>query len=87
MLCCRRRQTHGVAPSGEVVDEWWTELLPGDYFGVEYVDDEVSHERLALRVEQGFVKPEVFVDAEELHVDTLCDVLSSDMHLQDQGCR
>ena len=33
---------------GKVVDEWWTDLLPGDYFGVEYVDDEVSHERLAL---------------------------------------
>ena len=27
---------------GEVVDEWWTDLLPGDYFGVENVDGEVS---------------------------------------------
>ena len=32
---------------------------------------------LAGRVEQGTVKPEVFVDAEEFHVDTLYDVLSS----------
>ena len=33
---------------GEVVDEWWIGLLPGDNLGVDYVDDEVSHERLAL---------------------------------------
>ena len=33
---------------GEVVDEWWTDLLPGDYLGVDFADDEVSHERLAL---------------------------------------
>ena len=32
----------------EVVDEWWTDLLPGDYFDVDYVEDEVSHERLTL---------------------------------------
>ena len=35
-------------PQGEVVDEWRTDLLPGDYLGVDYVDDEVSHGRLAL---------------------------------------
>ena len=33
---------------GEVVDEWWTDLLPGSYLDVDYVEDEVSHERRAL---------------------------------------
>ena len=33
---------------GEVADEWWTDLLLGNHVGVEHVDDEVSHERLAL---------------------------------------
>ena len=33
---------------GEVVDEWLIDLLPEDYLGVDYVDDVVSHERLAL---------------------------------------
>ena len=32
----------------EVVDEWWIDLLLGDNLGVDDVDDEVSHERLAL---------------------------------------
>ena len=33
---------------GEVADVWWTDLLLGDHVGVEHVDDEVSHARLAL---------------------------------------
>ena len=33
---------------GEVVDEWWIDLLLGDCLGVDHVDDEVSHESLAL---------------------------------------
>jgi len=28
--------------------EWWHRLIPGQYFEVEYVDDDVAHERLAL---------------------------------------
>ena len=46
VLCCRRPQPHGVAHRAKLVDEWWTDLLPGDFLGVDYVDDEVSHERL-----------------------------------------
>ena len=34
---------------GEVVDEWWIDLLLGDCLGVDHVDDEVSHERLLGR--------------------------------------
>ena len=33
---------------GEVVDEWWTDLLLGNYLDVDCMVDEVSHERLAL---------------------------------------
>ena len=48
VLSCRRRQKHGVPLHGAVVDEWLTDLLLGDCLDVNYVDDEVSHERLAL---------------------------------------
>ena len=47
-VLCRRRHTHGLASQGEVVDDWWTDLLPADYLDVDYVDGEVSHERIAM---------------------------------------
>ena len=34
-------------PKGEVVDDWWTDLLAADYLDVDYVDEE-SHERIAM---------------------------------------
>jgi len=37
----------GRLPLGGVA-EWWHRLVPGQYFEVEYVDDDVAHERLAL---------------------------------------
>ena len=37
----------GPRPADEAV-EWWTRLLVGEYFEVEYSDDNVAHERMAL---------------------------------------
>ena len=37
----------GPRPAVEAV-EWWTRLLVGEYFEVEYSDDNVAHERMAL---------------------------------------
>ena len=36
------------APLPAAGAEWWHDLKPGQYFEVDYTDDEVSHERLAV---------------------------------------
>ena len=33
---------------GEVVNGWWSDLVPGNYLDLDFMVDEVSHERLAL---------------------------------------
>jgi uncharacterized membrane protein YgcG len=48
MAAARRNAVAAVPLPAAVAAEWWTRLVPGEYFEVEYSDDNVAHERIAL---------------------------------------